>query len=270
MLQNRPMRLRALIPLTPAGWLGAAGLCVALLIAFAMFDGMACSQYARWAAGSTPPSVDPLYRPAALIDGKLCADGAGCAPAVLVEGALSVDTLLQLAARAHLGAPGRLTVCFNSPGGTYLAASVADALPANVRTCVPDLVARPGARPYRALCASACAWTWMAGTDRVIYGANTVGFHAPYEYDAAVCLPGNRLKGLVAAVQGWIRDRGEPRYDERLRATRSELRLASITRGPGEVLPIGPDRAVELGLQTSRPGAATFYVAQQPQTLTAR
>jgi hypothetical protein len=256
--------------MTPAGWLGAACLSVALLLAFAMLDGMACSQYARWAAGSTPPAVDPLYRPAVLIDGKLCAAAGGCSPAVLVEGVLSTDTLLQLAARAHLAAPARLTACFNSPGGAYLAASVADALPANIRTCVPDRIARPGASPYRALCASACAWTWMAGSERVIYGRSSVGFHAPYEYDAAVCLPGNRLKGLVAAVQGWIRDRNEPRYDERLRGARSELRLASISRGPTELLPIGPDRAVELGLQTARAGAATFYVAQQPQMLPAR
>lgn len=104
----------------------------------------------------------------------------------------------------------------------------------------------------------------------MIYGANSVGFHAPYEYDAPACAPGNRLKGLVAAAFDWVRDRDEPRYDERDRAARTELRLASLSRGPTEVLALGADHAVGLGLQRAREPAATFYVEPQRQALTAR
>lgn len=254
------MRIRAVLPKSPAGWLSAVCMCVVLLVAFAMLDGMACARYKAWSAGSEAVSSDRLYQPAALMDSKLCTADGACTSAVLVEGLLSTDTLVKIEERARRALPGMLTACFNSPGGSYQAASLAGALPANLRTCVADLVARPGAQPYHALCASACAWTWMAGSERVIYGANSVGFHAPYEYDAPACVPGNRLKGLVAAAIDWVRDRDEPRYHERVRAARTELRLASLSRGPTEVLPLGADRAVGLGLQRAREPAATFYV----------
>lgn len=187
-----------------------------------------------------------------------------------MEGLLSTDTLVKIEERARRALPGTLTACLNSPGGSYQAGSLAGALPANLRTCVADLVAQPGAQPYHALCASACAWMWMAGGERVIYGANSVGFHAPYEYDAPACVPGNLLKGLVAALFDWMRDRDEPRYDERVRAARTELRLASLSRGPTEVLPLRADRAVRLGLQRAREPAATFYVEPRRQAMTAR
>lgn len=269
-LQNPLMRIRALLPKSPAGWLSAVGMCVVLLVAFAMLDGMACARYKEWSAGTEGGSSDRLYQPAALVDGKLCTANGACTSAVLVEGLLSTDTLVKIEERARRALPGTLTACFNSPGGSYQAASLAGALPANLRTCVADLVEGPGAQPYHALCASACAWTWMAGSERVIYGANSVGFHAPYEYDAPACVPGNRLKGLVAVAFDWVRDRGEPRYDERVRAARTELRLASLSRGPTEVLPVGADHAIELGLQRAREPAATFYVEPRRQAMTAR
>ena len=60
----------------------------------------------------------------------------------------------------------------------------------------------------------------MAGSERVIYGRNSVGFHAPYEYDAPACVPGNRFKGLLAVAFDWLRDRDEPRFDDKMRAVR--------------------------------------------------
>lgn len=268
LLQNLPMRIRALIPTSPAGWLGAVFMCLVLVVAFAMADGIACSQYAKAFPGAERVSDDRLYQPADLVDGKLCTADGACTSAVLVEGILSTDTLVKIEQRAQQALPGTLTACFNSPGGSYQAASLAGALPPNLRTCVADLVRRPGAQPYHPLCASACAWTWMAGTERVIYGSNTVGFHAPYEYDATACVPGNRFKGLLAAAVDWVSDRGEPRFDDKVRAARTELRLASLSRGPTEVLPLGAERAVGLGLQKIREPAATFYLGPQPQAMT--
>jgi hypothetical protein len=265
--QNRPMRVRARFPKSPAAWLKAVGFALLLLVAFAMLDGMGCSEYAR-RGGDAAASENSLYRPAVVIDGRLCSRDGSCSPAVLVQGLLSTDTLAQLRERASKSMPGTLTACFNSPGGSYEAARLADELPSNLRTCVADLVLSPGAQPEHALCASACAWTWMGGTGRVIYGENSVGFHAPYEYDAPACVPGNLLKGLLAATLDWLSDRGERRFDDKVRAARTELRLASLSQGPTEVLPLGAERAVALGLQRIREPAAIFYVGAQPEATT--
>lgn len=270
-LENRLMRVRTLLPMSPAGWLSGVVICVLLLLVIAMLNGLGCAKYLAWFARPEAAPSDRLYQQAALVDGKLCTADGACTSAVLVEGLLSTDTLARIDERARHASPGPLTACFNSPGGSYQAASLAGgALPANLRTCVPDLVERPGAQPHRAVCASACAWLWMAGSERVIYGANSIGLHAPYEYDAPVCIPGNVLKGLVAAALDWVRDRDNPRYDERVRAARTELRLASLSHGPTELLPLGADRAVALGLQRAREPAATFYVESKPQAMTAR
>lgn len=269
-LQNGLMHARALLPTSPAAWLRAACAAMILLLAFAMLDGMGCSAYAQRSAASAPASSDRLYRPAQLVDGRLCTADGACSPAVLVEGVLGTDTIEQLQERARRATPAMLTACFNSPGGTYEAASLAGSLPHNLRTCVADVVRDTGAPPAPALCASACAWTWMAGPRRVIFGANSVGFHAPYEYDAPICVPGNHFKGLLSALAGWWSDRAEGRYDAAMRAARNELRLASLTKGPSEVLPLQADRAVSLGLQSAHEPAATFYATAAGQAVTAR
>lgn len=267
--QNSSMRLRALLPTSPSEWLTTVVMWLALLLGFIVFDGMACSGYAKWSAPAEAGSADALYRPAELVDGKLCTGDGHCTSAVLVEGLLSTDTLAQLEHRARASSE-TLTVCFNSPGGTYEAGAVAGKLPSNLRTCVPTRVSRPGAQPVHALCASACAWIWMAGTQRVIYGNNSVGFHAPYEYDATACVPGNKFKGVISAAMGWVNDLMEPRYDDRMRAARSDLRLASLTKGPTEVLPLHAEHAVRLGLQNAREPEATFYAAAPSQAVTAK
>lgn len=267
--QNLRMRLRALLPKSPIAWSKAACAALLLLVALAMLNGMACSAYARRGAAASPPT-DRLYKPAALVDGGLCSRDGACTAAVLVEGVLSTDTLEQLRERARKAMPGTLTVCFNSPGGSYEAASVAGQLPSNLQTCVADLVRRPGGQPEPALCASACAWTWMAGSRRTVYGGNTVGFHAPYEFDAAVCAPGNRFKGLLSVAAGWWADRANQRFGSAERAARTSLRLASLNMGPSDLMPVGAARAVALGLQAAGEPAATFYVAARPQAVTAR
>lgn len=266
---NLWMRARTLLPTSPAAWFKGSCAALLLLVGLAMLNGMACSVYARQGTAA-PQTEDPLYQPAALIDGSLCTAGGACTSAVLVQGVLSTHTLAQLRERANKSMPGALTVCFNSPGGTYEAATIAGELPPNLRTCVADLVSKPGAQPQHALCASACAWTWMAGARRVIYAGNSVGFHAPYEYDAPICVPGNRVKGLLSVAAGWWADRAHQQLGETERATRNGLRVASLKMGPRDVLPVGPDQAVTLGLQAAAEPAATFFAAARPQAVTAR
>lgn len=267
--QNWIMRALALLPASAAGWFKAACVAVLLLAAFAMLVGMGCSSYARRVAAAATASASPLYQPARFVDGLLCTGRHACTSAVLVEGVLDTHSIGRLQERARMAAPATLIVCFNSPGGTYEASSLAGGLPSNLHTCVADLVESEGALPTHALCASACAWAWMAGSQRVIYGSNSVGFHAPYEYDAPGCVPGNRFKGLLSAAAGWWSDRADHRYDDILRSARNELRIASLTRGPTEVFPLVAGRARALGLQT-RESDAMFYVASRPQAVTAK
>jgi len=215
-------------------------------------------------------SVSPLYEAARLIEGRLCTSNSHCEPAMLVQGLLAVDTLDQIQARALHAAGTKLTVCFNSPGGTFEAASASLALASNVHTCVADLATSSSTSPTSALCASACAWAWMAGHQRAIFGDNTIGFHAPYEYDAPACAPGNWFKAGWSVVAGFVLDRGANRFNDTQLKARDELRLISLTKGPGEVYALRAQQAVELGLQDARPLRAVFYPAAEHQTSTAR
>jgi hypothetical protein len=240
-----------------------------LVVAFAMLDGIGCNLYAQRIAAATTGAASPLYKPAQILEGRLCTRH-DCTAAVLVQGLLSIDTLAEIRERAVATSPAVLTVCFNSPGGTFESSEAAGALPANVSTCVADLVGKDGAQRLQALCASACAWTWMAGSKKAIYGSNTVGFHAPYQYDAAACVPGNRLKAYLSVAMGWIDDVEKKRFDRATRAVRHRLRLASVGKGPTELYSVDVEQAQALGLQPRQVVPAAFYVAPAGHASTRR
>ena len=238
-----------------SSWLMAAALAVSICGAIAAADGIACDQFAKRFATS-PANQN---RQARLLDGTLCRDNE-CTPAVLVQGVLSDRTVEAVLQRAAAMSNGDLWVCLDSPGGAHSVSAIGP-LPRNVKTCLADIVDKPGQAPREALCASACAWLWLAGSYRMVFGANHVGFHRPYIYDSAACAPGNAMKAAEGLVLGWIRDRAEHRYDEQMHAARHELRLLGLGMGPTEAYYVDAGHARAAGLQTGEPTTAVFRIA---------
>jgi hypothetical protein len=238
-------------------WLIGGLLLLAAALAIAAADAMLCDQYAKFSRleGAAPPA--PVFQEAKLLEGTLCTEPAQCSPATLVRGIMSPHTVEEIYARAAIAMPGNLWVCFQSPGGSHALAAVAP-LPDNVKTCVADVVDREGRRTA-GLCASACSWVWLAGRDRALIGANTVGFHRPYLYDAPVCTPGNLFQGAVSVAMGFVRDRFEPAYDEREQSVRHALRMRGMSRAPTEVYELRRDEAMEWGLVSPGMAPAAFF-----------
>ncbi len=242
-------------------WLFGGLLLLAASVAIAAANAILCDQYVKFSRfeGATPTA--PMFQEAKLIEGTLCAEPTTCAPAALVRGIMSPQTLEAIYDRAAIAMPGSLWVCFQSPGGSHALAAVAP-LPDNVKTCVADVVDQEGNRSA-GLCASACSWIWLAGRDRALLGANSVGFHRPYLYDAPACVPGNLLQGAVSVAMGFVRDRFESAYAERERTVRHSLRMRGMSRSPTEVYELRQTEALEWGLiSAGMPSAALFRVGR--------
>lgn len=227
---------------------------VLLVLVVAVFNAIACD---RIGSGNAPKQPPGEYLGAArLIEGELCGEGqAACSSAVMVQGVLSAETVDLVAQRAAKSS-GPLWVCFNSPGGRR-EVSLSGPLPANVKTCVADVFADGKRRT--AVCNSACAWLWMAGRERALFGENSVGFHRSYVYGHAACTPGNLLKSaeslLLAIYLDW------QQYTDRDVAIRSEIRWASMTKGADETHRVDARDAVAAGLQPAAMGNAFFKAA---------
>lgn len=233
--------------------LGLAG-----LVAIAIFNAIGCDLYLRAQPTAAAAEIrNPLYRPARLIEGLLCAPDGACRQAVLLHGLISLETLQRVQAGAKDAQGRELALCLHSPGGAT-EATVGLVLPSNIRTCVADVVLTEGADPVRALCASACAWVWMAGHDRALYGQSEVGFHRPFIYDAPACVPGNWVQASVNLVRSWIADHLQPSLDGATRTRRAELRMVAMEKGPHEIYGIGAAQAQTMGLQAVEPTNAVF------------
>lgn len=226
---------------------------VVLFIGACAINAIGCTMYAARAAGPKAPAL----KPRTLLDGALCRPE-GCTAAVLVQGAVTDDTVVALRARAQAAGKDPLWVCLNSPGGDHSLALM-DPLPANVHTCVADIAARPGQPARAAICASACAWIWMAGRQRVIFGENKVGFHRPYVYDSASCAPGNWAKAVEGFASGWLHDLDAPGF-EGTRSARHQLRWAGMGMGVTEAHYVDAGQAVQMGLQPREGGPAAFVL----------
>lgn len=231
-----------------------------LVAVVAVFNAIACGRLGGSNAPKQPPGE--YLGAARLIEGELCRAGkTPCASAVMVQGVLSADTVDLVTQRASKSS-GPLWVCFNSPGG-HREVSLSGPLPANVKTCVADVLVDGKRLP--SVCASACAWLWMAGGERALFGENSVGFHRSYVYDHPACAPGNLLKSaesfLLARYLDW------KQYSERDLAIRREIRWASMTKGAVETYEVDARAAVAAGLQPAGMGNAYFQAAaaQSPQ-----
>jgi len=242
-------------------WLVVGLLALAASVAIAAANAMLCDQYAKLSRVAGTGPTDPYSQEARLHEGSLCMEPSSCSPAVLVRGIMTPATLDAIYARAGIAMPGKLWVCFQSPGGNHSLAG-AGPLPDNVKTCVADVVDQDGKR-RAGLCSSACSWIWLAGRDRAMFGANSVGFHRPYLYDAPACTPGNIFQGAVSIAMGFVRDRYEPAYGEHERSARHTLRSRGLSRGPTEVYELRRNEALTLALIThAMPSLAVFRMAQ--------
>lgn len=232
-------------------WAFAVLTTVLLVVGLTMINAVVCDRF----LGRNPPRQAPgeYLGAARLIEGELCsAETTPCSNAVLVQGVLSAETVDLVAERAAKSS-GPLWVCFNSPGG-HREVSLSGPLPTNVKTCVADVLAEGKRLP--AVCASACAWLWMAGRERALFGDNAVGFHRSYVHDHPACTPGNLLKSaesfLLAVYLDW------KQYADRDVEIRSGIRWASMTKGASETHQVNAGAAVAAGLQPAGMGNAYF------------
>lgn len=232
-----------------------------LLAGIAAINAMGCTLYASHATGPRAPGPQQSN----LSEGSLCLAGQ-CAEAILVQGAVTNLTVAAIRTRAQSAGARPLWVCLNSVGGDHSVSGV-QPLPANVRTCVADIAGDAGQTARPALCASACAWIWMAGNERAIFGRNMVGFHRPYVYDSGWCSAGNWFKAFEGFVTAWVRDRYTPGY-EATQAQRVLLRWTGLSKGPTEAHYVDARLAREMGLQGNADGQATFVPgARQTRSL---
>jgi len=241
-------------------WLFAAVMALTGAGCVAVADGIACDQYVKRVLSQEPGGNPqrPQEAAARLLDGELCR-GAECSPAILVQGVLSDETSAAILERATAVLSGDLWVCLDSPGGAHSVSAIGP-LPPHVKTCVTDIVDQPGKEPRAGLCASACAWLWLAGADRVIFGRNQVGFHRSYIHDSTVCAPGNAVKAAEGLALGWLRDHLEHGYDAPMHAARHDLRWAGLAMGPTEAYYVNADHARAAGLQTAERASAVFHL----------
>jgi len=239
--------------------IAVAVLALLAAVAVSAANGIACDKIPAW-FGSTAPSVQVRKAEANVLEGRLCIGPAKCEPAVLVHGLLPAhigQVIEERAGRAH---GGPIWICLHSEGGAR-AVALTGPLPSNVRTCVSDVVDAAGVR-HPALCASACAWLWLAGRQRELFGSSTVGFHRPYIYESAWCAPGNYFAAAEAFVRGWITDRINPDFaGGAALSARGHLRMAGMAMGPSEAYYIGAAQAAKLGLQTAALREAVFIAS---------
>lgn len=246
----------------PLRWLVSIAILLAGCVAVAAANAIACDQYAKWSRhDALPTAKDALQHDARILEGRLCMESTGCAPAALVRGIMTAETIEAIYARAAIAMPGNLWVCFQSPGGSHAISAVGQ-LPENVKTCVVDVADVDGKRSS-GLCASACSWIWLAGRERRLLGANHVGFHRPYLHDAPACAPGNILQGVVALSMAFFRDNFEHGFSEQERAVRHELRLRGMSRAPNEVYALRAAEAHELGLISPKPSSEGVFLVGQ-------
>lgn len=246
----------------PLRWAVLVAFLLAACVAVAAANAIVCDQYSKWSRRDAPAGTDPLLHEARLLEGMLCTEPTGCTQAALVQGIMSTETLETIYARAAIAMPGSLWVCFQSPGGSHAISGVGP-LPENVKTCVVDVVDADGKRSS-GLCASACGWVWLAGRERALLGANSVGFHRPYLYDAPACAPGNFFQGTVALAMAFFRDNFEHGFGEQERAARHALRLRGMTRAPTEVYELRSPEAQEMGLLSPMPPVDAVFRPSQP------
>lgn len=231
---------------------------VAVAIAVLMLNSIGCTLYGRWAGEQASDEPPPrLARPARLIEGSLCHQQGTCEPAVLVQGLLSIETVAMIRDRAHEAGSQTLVLCLHSIGGSG-DVSMEAPLPPNVRTCVAQLQQQQGAEVFPSLCESACAWLWMGGRERALYGAARVGFHRPYVLDAPMCTPANWFNAAVSYVRSWATDRMEPAFSAEEFAARQVVRRQALEKGPRETHTLDAAEAVRLRLLARQEPPATF------------
>lgn len=232
---------------------------LAVLAALAISNAIACDFYLKRVlpAPLGTQIKNALYRPGQLVEGLLCTQDGSCRQALLLYGLISLEVLQMVRDRATVAQGRELALCLHSPGGAT-EATVGLVLPPNVRTCVADVMLGEGDKPLRALCASACAWVWMAGHDRALYGKSEVGFHRPYIHDAPACVPGNWVQAGVNLARSWIADHLEPTLNDVTRTHRAAIRLVAMEKGPQEIYSIGAAQAQAMGLQAHDSTSAVF------------
>ncbi len=202
-----------------------------------------------------PPSASGAASRPLINDGRLCIEEQ-CLPAVLVLAALPGDLREQLDARIAKAAGKPLWVCFLSAGGEAKNNTTMAPFPENVSTCVVPVMF-PNGKTADGVCASACAWAWMAGRRREIFEGGASGFHGAWVGDSCWCTPTNYLTARWHFFREELADRD--RYSGRHLEVRNMLRSTALGYGPDDAYQVDAGRAKALGLQGAQ-RRAIFHI----------
>lgn len=235
-----------------------SGVITACLVGAAMGDAVYCQLYFSASDPDSPIAATQVVKPQ-LLEGNVCFSDGACEQGVLVHGLLPADVGKALETRIAQAAGRPLWICFHSEGGAR-SAIPSKPFPSNVRTCVAE-VETPDGKLHEPLCTSACAWLWMAGQQRELMGASTIGVHKAYLYDSPQCAPANHLKAWEGFVQGWWQDWREPLFSPEIREGRHQLRWLAMFKGPDEAFFVGWREAHALGLHPNLGRNGRFLVA---------
>jgi hypothetical protein len=228
-------------------WIGAA-IAAALTVPCAAVRTFAPERLATSIAQSEPFRVD---------DGLLCVENR-CEPGVLVSGYLPLNFRERLDERIQRASGAHLWVCLLSAGGDS-SNNLMEPLPTNVSTCA--VRARlPDGSERASRCDSACAWVWVAGRDRELFGDAHLGFHRSWSIDSCWCEHINWTIATDAAWQEERRDQQRQAAGSPELARKRALRELAATKGRDEMARVDANEAMRRGLQTRQQRAAVFVV----------